>query len=115
MARPRSDAGSELYQAIYKVVRRIPRGRVATYGQVASLAGIPSQARMVGYALNALSGDHPVPWQRVINARGEISRRGDREWERFQRSLLREEGVCFSAAGRVDLQTFRWKPTAGDL
>ncbi|MEN8143539.1 MAG: MGMT family protein [Gemmatimonadota bacterium] len=98
------------YDSIYAEVRRIPRGRVATYGQIARLAGYPSQARMVGYALNALSGDDSVPWQRVINARGEISRRGDREWERWQRTLLEEEGIAFSASGRVDLNTFRWKP-----
>lgn len=71
---------------------------------------MPSQARLVGYALNALTGDHLVPWQRVVNARGEISRRGDREWERFQRTLLEEEGVTFSASGRVDLQEHRWRP-----
>jgi methylated-DNA-protein-cysteine methyltransferase-like protein len=66
---------------------------------------------MAGYALSALAGDHSVPWQRVINARGEISRRGDREWERFQRTLLEEEGVSFNTAGRVDLRAFRWRPT----
>ena len=75
------------YQRIYSVVRRIPEGRVATYGQVASLADLPGHARQVGYALHALKGEHGVPWQRVINARGEVSPRSDAGWEGFQRLL----------------------------
>ncbi len=111
--RARSRPGGEssaAYVSIYEVVRGIPPGRVATYGQIAELAGFPGQARMVGYALHALGEDHTVPWQRVINARGEISRRGDREWERFQRTLLEEEAVSFNTSGRVDLQKYRWRP-----
>lgn len=105
---PRSSA----YQAIYNVVRRIPRGRVATYGQVATLAGLPGRARQVGYALHALRGprDEDVPWHRVINARGEISlRAGVGLEEHAQRQLLQAEGVTFNTHGRVDLPRCRWQ------
>lgn len=97
------------YGLIYRVVRRIPRGRVATYGQVAGLAGLPRQARLVGYALHALQ-DESVPWHRVLNARGAISGRSDSAWEQLQRALLAAEGVTFDASGRVPLARFQWRP-----
>ena len=84
-----------LYQRIYSVVWRIPKGRVATYGQVARLAGIPGHARQVGYALNALPDGTRVPWQRVINAQGRVSLRGSPGWEGYQQHLLEAEGVLF--------------------
>jgi len=96
---------------IYAVVRRIPRGRVATYGQVAKLAGLPGHARQVGYALHALPGDSSVPWHRVINAGGGVSRRADPGWDELQRQCLEREGVRFEA-GRVQLQRYRWRPRA---
>ena len=95
---------------VYRVVRRIPEGRVSTYGEVAELAGMPRAARQVGYALNALAGDEGVPWHRVINARGEISPRGERAYADLQRALLESEGVDFDRRGRIDLETYRWKP-----
>jgi len=98
------------WQRIYQVVRRIPRGRVATYGQIARLAGLPRRARQVGYALHALPHGSRVPWQRVINARGELSPRAAPDAERLQRALLEAEGVCFDARGRVDLARFGWRP-----
>jgi methylated-DNA-protein-cysteine methyltransferase-like protein len=100
------------WKAVYRVVRRIPPGRVATYGQVAALAGIPGAARQVGWALHSLDADDDVPWQRVINARGEISARGVREIEDLQRSLLQSEGVEFGRSGRIDLATYAWQPGA---
>lgn len=103
-------SGSTSYARIYAVVRRIPRGRVATYGQVAGLAGLPGHARQVGYALHALSGDEPVPWHRVINARGEISERAWRGSEDFQRVRLEREGVGFDDRGRVSLPRYQWRP-----
>lgn len=102
-----------LYERIYAVVEAIPAGRVATYGQVAALAGIPGHARQVGYALHALPEASTVPWQRVINARGEVSARSgpDLDWvPGYQRHLLEEEGVLFDDRGRVDLARFRWEP-----
>ncbi len=108
---PRRDPGESSYQRIYDVVRRIPEGRVATYGQVAALAGLPGHARQVGYALHALPEGSDVPWQRVINARGEVSQRSGPGWEEgYQRHLLEEEGVVFDLRGRVDLKRFRWRP-----
>ena len=100
---------SSNYQRIYEVVRRIPAGRVATYGQVAQLAGLPGHARQVGYALHALR-DEDVPWQRVINSRGEISLRRDPGPEGLQRAMLEAEGIAFDLRGRVDLKRFRWHP-----
>ncbi len=97
---------------VYRAVRRIPEGRVSTYGEIARLAGIPRAARQVGYALNALTGGEDVPWHRVINARGEISARGEREYADLQRSLLESEGIDFDRRGRVDLETYGWKPRA---
>jgi methylated-DNA-protein-cysteine methyltransferase-like protein len=98
------------YERIYAVVRRIPAGSVATYGQVAQLAGLPGHARQVGYALSSLSEGHDVPWHRVINARGEVSQRSEPGGigEGYQRHLLQEEGVTLSLAGRVDLKQHRW-------
>lgn len=101
---------SQGYERIYAVVRRVPRGRVATYGQVAALAGLPGHARQVGYALYALPDGTTVPWQRVINARGEISRRAEPGYDRLQRALLEAEGVGFDQTGRVPLERFRWNP-----
>jgi methylated-DNA-protein-cysteine methyltransferase related protein len=97
------------YARIYAVVRRIPKGRVATYGQVAELAGIPRHARQVGYALAALR-DARVPWHRVLNARGEISARSEPGPEALQRVLLEREGVAFDASNRVPLQAHLWHP-----
>lgn len=97
------------YDRIYSEVRRIPKGRVATYGQIAALAGIPRQPRRIGYALSALKDDS-VPWQRVVNARGEISRRADPGYENYQRILLEQEGVAFDAGGRIALEKYRWRP-----
>lgn len=96
---------------ILAVVRRIPRGRVATYGQVAMLAGYPRQPRLAGYALRH-AGDS-LPWHRVVNARGEISARADSESARVQRARLFEEGIRFDAAGRLDLTRYAWRPRPG--
>lgn len=103
-----TSAGS--YARIYAVVRRIPSGRVATYGQVAALAGLAGRARQVGYALHALPEGSQLPWHRVINARGEVSPRAEPGWEGYQRHLLEEEDVDFDLAGRVDLERFGWQP-----
>ena len=85
-------------------MRRIPRGRVTTYGQVAELAGLEGHARQVGYALH--HAPPGLPWHRVINARGEISARRGSDWGELQRRLLEAEGVEFDRDGRVDLKKF---------
>lgn len=103
--------GEGNYHRIYAVVARIPYGKVATYGQVAVLAGLPGHARQVGYALYATPEDLDIPWQRVINAKGEVSLRADPGFEEgYQRHLLEEEGVVFDARGRVSLKRFLWEP-----
>ena len=86
---PRSrDIVNSFYRRIHRVVRHIPRGRVATYGHVAALAGMPGRAREVGWALHALDDESDAPWQRVINARGEVSLRGEPAAARVQRAIL---------------------------
>ncbi|MEE2674844.1 MAG: MGMT family protein [Myxococcota bacterium] len=106
---PKREASSR-YPRIYGVVRRIPRGRVATYGQVADLAGLPGCARQVGYALHALADDSGVPWQRVVNARGEISLRREPGIEPIQQQLLEAEGLEFDGRSRLDLSQVQWRP-----
>lgn len=101
---------TEGWRRVYDVVRAVPEGRVASYGQVAALAGMPGAARQVGWALNALDPGDDVPWHRVLNAKGEISARGEREVEDLQRALLEAEGVEFDPRGRVDLATYGWAP-----
>jgi methylated-DNA-protein-cysteine methyltransferase-like protein len=96
------------YARIYAMVKRIPRGRVATYGQVATLAGLDGHARQVGYALHNLPARSNVPWHRVINARGEVSPRSAGDSHELQRMLLEAEGVEFSLDGHVALKKYRW-------
>lgn len=93
------------------MVRRIPRGRVATYGQVAELAGLAGHARQVGYALHALHDGSALPWHRVVNAAGAISLRSVPGFELEQRIRLEAEGVTFNARGRVPLARYRWTGT----
>jgi methylated-DNA-protein-cysteine methyltransferase related protein len=99
---------SDRYKRIYAVVRRIPRGRVATYGQIAELAGLDGHARQVGYALHALRLNN-VPWHRVVNAQGEVSPRSGSDSHELQRELLEAEGIEFDARGRIALTRFRWR------
>ena len=100
------DAGR--YPRIYALVERIPHGRVATYGQIAAIEG-SSTARMVGYAMAALSAsDRTVPWQRVLNRTGAVSERSGGGGTSRQRRALEAEGVVFDAAGRVDFDAAGW-------
>lgn len=96
-----------LYQRIYAVVRQIPPGRVATYGEVARIVG-GCTARVVGYAMAALSYDTDVPWHRVLNRQGKISLRTSGNGSSDQRRLLEAEGVCFNQQGRVDFNEVGW-------
>jgi len=99
------------YQAMYEVVTMIPSGCVATYGQIAALAGFPGCARQVGYALSALPEGSSVPWQRVVNAQGRVSLRSGKDgYDLYQRLKLEEECVEFDQHGRIPLDRFLWKP-----
>ena len=97
-------------QRVWDVVSCIPAGRVATYKQIAALAGIegPTGARQVGYALSALAPDNDVPWHRVINVKGTISERGRRGSMGEQYDRLALEGVAFDSCGRIELGAFEW-------
>ncbi len=95
------------YEIIWKVVRQIPRGRVATYGEVAEQAGLPGQARLVGYALHHLPPHVSIPWHRVINVRGTLSFPPESPQYRRQIQRLRKDGVLLHR-GKVDRATFGW-------
>lgn len=104
---------ANFYEAVYRLVRKIPRGRVMTYGQIAVILGHPRASRAVGYALRASSGKN-VPWQRVINAQGQISARAPVEGPLMQKVLLKAEGVRFDATDSCDLAKYRWEPRKPD-
>ena len=103
-SKPDTDKPGSVYQRIYAEVRRIPHGRVSTYGGIARRLGACS-ARQVGYAMAALPVGSSVPWHRVINHKGEISLR---EGAGRQRKLLEAEGVGFDDQGRVNLSQVGW-------
>lgn len=96
------------YDRIYRVVRRVPRGRVATYGQIAEIAKA-SGPRQVGYALHALPEGHDLPWHRIINAQGMISLDSGIGGAGLQRALLETEKVVFDEKGHIDLKRYQWK------
>jgi methylated-DNA-protein-cysteine methyltransferase-like protein len=102
------NGGRGVHERIFEVVRGIPVGRVSTYGLVAEVAGMKGAARMVGYALHSLPSGSDVPWQRVVNAQGMISRHPDPIFTDIQRSLLEAEGIRFDPSGRIPLREFCW-------
>jgi methylated-DNA-protein-cysteine methyltransferase-like protein len=97
------------FDLIYKVVRCIPPGKVATYGQIAKMLGQPQAARTVGWAMGAVPDGSDVPWQRVINSKGMISFPPGSPGAALQRALLEEEGVVFDDKGRVNLRSYGWQ------
>ncbi|AHB88896.1 methylated-DNA-protein-cysteine methyltransferase related protein YbaZ [Thermosynechococcus sp. NK55a] len=98
-------------QKIYWLVKQIPLGRVATYGQIAALCGWPRHGRYVGYALYRLAPNSDIPWHRVVNAQGKISyapqRRGTDELQRWR---LEVEGIVFEGGDRINLRRYQWQP-----
>lgn len=106
---PTLPEGDEAVAAIHAAIRQIPKGWVATYGQIAAMAGLPRRARLVGRVLSGLGSCNDIPWHRIVNARGEISHSPSRNGgDILQRRLLEAEGVEFNAANRFDLERFRW-------
>ena len=97
------------YTIIYDIVRQIPPGTVATYGQIAELANLPGKARLVGYALYRVAPDSDIPWHRVVNAKGTISESPERYGsDQLQRVLLEAEGVQFDRTGKIRLRDYLW-------
>ena len=109
LLRTTTPLGDEAVAAICAVIRRIPKGWVATYGQVAAMAGPPSRAHLLGHVLQHLDPATKIPWHRVVNTKGEVpytlSRDGS---DALQRRLLEKEGVEFDARNRFNLERFRW-------
>jgi methylated-DNA-protein-cysteine methyltransferase related protein len=98
---------------VYALVKTIPKGKVATYGQIAALLNMPRHARHVGNALSALPANKKVPWHRVVNSEGRVSLRlahWDSGSDTLQRILLEAEGVMFDDSGKIDLKIFAWTP-----
>ncbi len=108
-AKPKTKSSPQptLFSRIYAIVRRVPRGRVVTYGQIARALGMPRGARTVGWAMRAC-GEPGVPWHRVVNAQGTISLRPTTGYHE-QRARLRAEGIRFDRAGKIDLQKYGWR------
>jgi methylated-DNA-protein-cysteine methyltransferase related protein len=106
VARATAKGRGGLFARIYTVVRRVPRGRVASYGLIARLVGPGCGARTVGYALAALPDASDLPWQRIVNSEGRISLPGAAG--EVQRARLAAEGVTFDARGRIDMARFGW-------
>ncbi|MEK7637643.1 MAG: MGMT family protein [Patescibacteria group bacterium] len=106
--------GQNIYFRIYNVVRRIPKGKVATYGQVATLAGSPRASQVVGWALRALKADTKLPWHRVVNKEGIVSIENFDVPKEQQAAKLRAEGVAVDFRDGnylVDLEHFGWRPS----
>ena len=97
------------HERVIAVLKRIPKGRVATYGQIAALAGNPRAARQVVRALNNSSRAESLPWHRVINSRGQIALKPGAGFE-MQKAMLLDEGVNSDSAGRLDLAKYQWRP-----
>lgn len=94
-------------QRIWQVVHSIPRGKVATYGQVAKMANLPGYARFVGHVMKSLPNDSKLPWFRVLNSKGMLSFPHSSEQYKRQKSLLEEEGIVF-INGKISLKTYSW-------
>jgi methylated-DNA-protein-cysteine methyltransferase-like protein len=103
---PRLSVSTKFFSRVYALVRKIPRGRVVTYGQIARTLGMPRGARTVGWAMRVCDDD--VPWHRVVNARGRISVRPTNGYHE-QRARLKEERVKFDREGKIDLNKYAWK------
>ena len=105
---------SPFTRRVIDILSAIPAGTVATYGQVAALAGDRRAARQVSRILHSSSGKHGLPWHRVVNREGRISLPAGRGGGK-QRTRLEAEGVRFDRAGRIDLDAYRWRPAPPPL
>lgn len=97
-------------ETVMDLVAQIPHGKVATYGQIAGLAGFPKHARQVGYLMARTPEDQQIPWHRVINAQGMISERRKHGYQDYQRLLLEQEGIKIGLHGKIKLKDYQWQP-----
>mgnify|MGYP002623753638 CR=1 FL=1 len=100
---------TEFTKEVIKIVKKIPRGRVASYGQIAKMVGNPQASRGVVWILHSCSDAYRLPWHRVLNSKGMISFPEMTESYIKQRALLEQEEIKFDSSGRVNLDVFRWK------
>ncbi|HUV29619.1 MAG TPA: MGMT family protein [Acidobacteriota bacterium] len=100
---------SSFHERVKAAIKSIPRGRVASYGQIATLAGNPRGARQVVRVLHSSSSKDKLPWHRVINRLGKISLKPSRGYE-LQKALLQDEGITFSLDDTIDLNRYLWSP-----
>lgn len=103
-----------IFEKVYEVVRQIPKGKVATYGQIAKIIGEPRKAKIVGWALHSNPYKETVPCHRVVNRNGELSGSFAFGGMEVQRKLLEEEGIIFDENGRINLQKYLWKANGYD-
>lgn len=100
---------TEFSQQVIAAIKKIPKGKVATYKQIAALAGRPHAVRAIAWILHSSSKAHKLPWQRVLNAQGKISFPAGSAHFKKQKSLLKKEGIVFLESGRIDLAKYQWK------
>jgi methylated-DNA-protein-cysteine methyltransferase-like protein len=105
----KTSATANFFRRVVIIIKKIPRGKVATYGQIAALSGNPRAARQVAWVLHSASDKEKLPWQRVINSQGGISLPHHGGYE-LQRALLVKEGIKFDSEDRIDLARFQWRP-----
>ena len=106
---------SNFFKMVYELVAQIPPGRVASYGQIATLLGEPRAARTVGWAMHSIPDGLELPWHRVINAQGIITFNAHGQGAELQRALLESEGIVFNLKGRVDMSKYQWQPEEGEF
>lgn len=102
--------GVSFTQRVKNVIRKVPRGKVATYGQIASYAGNPRGARQVVRILHTSSGKERLPWHRIVNRQGRIALKPGYGYE-IQRELLRKEGIRFDENDAIDFDRYLWSPS----
>ncbi|MBU7016478.1 MAG: MGMT family protein [Theionarchaea archaeon] len=108
------NTSDSFFNSVKELIKRIPPGRVATYGQIAALAGNPQSARQVVWVLHTYSEKENLPWHRVINSKGSISLGHGSGYE-MQKALLEKEGIVFGKNDKVNLKKYQWNPHQGRL
>ena len=101
---------SGFFERVWEIVARIPKGKVASYGQIAAMLGNPRAARTVGWALHSMPDGMQLPWHRVINSKGKISWHCREHEVEIQRMLLEQDGVKFDEHGRINMSRYQWRP-----